>query len=147
MAHIPRRQKLALLYIDGPSSGGCGQKQVRLAAKKRRNLKDVHGLSYSGALPTLVHIRENGEAEFRFDLPENRQSSFKSYTPPGRCAGPIGLVERCFIDNSDAEPFADLGKRRSHKHCMVAAFQLAGPSNQSDWQIIAKSRRTNFKDG
>ncbi len=30
---------------------------------------------------------------------------------------------------------------------MFAAFQLAGPGNQRDWQIIAKSCRTNLEDG
>ena len=45
------------------------------------------------------------------------------------------------------EPFAYTGKCFSHEQGMLAAFELAGPGNQRDWQIIAKPGGANLENG
>src|SRR5439155_25912934 len=39
--HIPRREELAFLHIDRPTSLGRGAEQIRLPAQKRGNLQQV----------------------------------------------------------------------------------------------------------
>ena len=97
------------------------------------------------ALPTLVHIRENGEAEFRSDLLENRQCGFKPDTPLR-----VALVRLALSNESckhpDVKPLADLGERRGHEHRMVAAFQLAGPGMRLIGRLLLKPRRAEIKN-
>src|SRR6185437_11599673 len=66
VAHVPGRDELPLLYVDGAAGFGSGDQQIGLAAKERRDLE--HGFDIAerfgelGRLLRSVDVGEDGEA-------------------------------------------------------------------------------------
>ena len=58
--YVPRREKLAFLYIDGATGFGRRPKQIRLPAEKRRDLQHVDLAPGNFRLGRRMHIRRHG---------------------------------------------------------------------------------------
>ena len=80
------------------------------------------------------------------DLGEDRQRLFQAEAARRRGAGAVGLVERGLVDEADLQPRGDLLQRGGHFERMRAAFELAGPGDDRDRQIIAEFDRANGDD-
>ena len=73
MFHVPGRNELAFFDVDDALAEGGGDDQVGLPAEKRGDLQDVDDLGDAGHVRDLVHVGENGNARFVFDLLQNAQ--------------------------------------------------------------------------
>ena len=63
MPHVPRRQELALLDVDGAPGQRRGDEQVGLAAKESRDLQHIDDFGGEIALTGLVHVGQRRQAE------------------------------------------------------------------------------------
>src|SRR5215469_2850945 len=73
MPHVPWRNELSLLDVDGAASLRSGNQQVSLPAEKCWNLKHVDGLSDSCCISGCVNVRKHGNADFLANLLEDPQ--------------------------------------------------------------------------
>ncbi len=77
--HVPRRQELALLDVDGLAGFRCGGQQVGLAAQERRDLQYIDGGRDAGALLDLVNVGQHRNTQAVADVGENRQCLVKTH--------------------------------------------------------------------
>ena len=139
--HVPGRQELALLDVDGLAGFRRGDQQVGLPAQERRDLQHVDGLRDAGALLDLVHVGEHRDAERVADVGKNRQRLVEAHAARALRAGAVGLVERGLVDEADLQPRRDLLERRRHFQRMRAALQRAGPRDQRQAAAGCRSAR------
>src|SRR5262245_27165923 len=144
--HVPGRQELALLDVDGAAGGGRGHQEIGLPAQEGGNLQDVHYLRHRCALLRVVHVGEDRHPEFLADLGEDRQRPFEPDAARALGAGAVGLVERGLVDELDADPAGDLLERRGHVDGVVAAFERARPGDQRQRQRVAEARLADGDD-
>src|SRR5262249_5014024 len=72
--HVPRREELPLLDVDGTAASGARRHQVRLAAEERGDLDQVQYLGRRRHLLGGVDIREDRTAERLADAPKDSQT-------------------------------------------------------------------------
>jgi len=61
VAHVVGGDKLAFFDVDGLACFGCRDEEVGLAAEEGRDLEDVDGFTYRGAILGGVDVGEDGE--------------------------------------------------------------------------------------
>src|SRR5262245_3807932 len=78
VAHVPRRQELTLLDVDGlPRFCGCLEK-ISLTTEKRRDLQDVDDRGDTLALFCVVYIGEYRQLQLVANLGKYRQRLFET---------------------------------------------------------------------
>src|SRR4029077_7046856 len=104
IGHVPRREELALLHVDG-AAGLCRRdEEVGLPAQERRYLQDIDYRGDGGALLRLMHIGEQRHPEFLWQLGQYRERVIEADAARALSAGAVRLVERGLVDETDAEP-------------------------------------------
>ena len=98
--HVPRRKKLAFLYVDDFAGRRRGQQQIGLPAKKRRNLQDIDGLRDLRALRGSCTSVSTGNPRCA-DFGEDRQRLPQADAARRRRAGAVRLIERGLVDEAD----------------------------------------------
>jgi hypothetical protein len=133
VTHIPRRIELPFLNVHRPSAQRRCDHQVGLATQKRRNLQNIRDLCNLAHIRGFVHIGQNRQTEFGFDLFQNPQAFFQSGPAKAANGSPVGLVvtglenEREFQSSGDA--FDDLG----HSDRVLFALNHARTCNQEEF--------------
>ena len=136
VGHVPWRQKLSLLDVERPAGLRCGDDQVGLPAQERRDLQNIDRLRRVRALLGGVDIGENRAAQPFAHLGQDRQSRLDPDAAPGSDGGPVGLVERGFVDQPDPGPVRDLDQPLGAVQRMRPAFDLARPGNQCQRRVV-----------
>ena len=145
--HVPGRQELALLNVDGLAGFCRGDQQIGLSAEERGDLQHVDGGRDAGALLDLVNVCQHRNAEAVANVGENRQRLVEAHAARAFRTRSVGLVERGFVDEADLQPRRDLLQRLGHFQCMGAALQRAGAGDQRQRQPIAEACLPHFDDG
>ncbi len=109
--HFVRRKELAFFQVHDFSGRDGGFNQIRLAAKKRGDLQNVHDLARARGLLFRVHVRQNWHAEFLADVGKRFQSAFDARPAKRLARRAIGLVEAGFEDVKNAELLTGFGQR------------------------------------
>ena len=91
--HVPRRQELPFLHIDGAACGARGQQQIRLAAQKSRDLQYIYCLGRGRALFSTMYIGQHGQPRRRAHIRQNGQAFLHANAAGCGNARAIGLVE------------------------------------------------------
>ena len=78
--HVPGRKELALFHIDDSPRPPRGQQQVRLAAKKGRNLQNIHRLRGCLHLTRIMYVSQHRTTKLRSYLSQDRQSRINPHS-------------------------------------------------------------------
>ena len=111
--------------------------QIGLAAQKSRNLEEIDDLRDKGAIAALMHVGRDREACGRFDVAENRQCGGQSDAARTGVAGAVRLVVARLIYDGHADAVLDGAQRVGDLDRMVPRFDLAGPGDQDERQVVA----------
>src|SRR5579859_1077383 len=66
MTHVPRRDELALLDVDGLGVPGCRNQQIRLAAEESRNLDDISNFCHQWHVDSFMHVSQHRDPGYVF---------------------------------------------------------------------------------
>ena len=135
--HVPWREELALLHVDGPARAGGGQQQVRLTAEEGRDLQHVHDLCHGCRLIAFVHVRQHRHANLVLDALQNLEPDVHRVAAEGINGGPVGLVERRLENQRDAQAVADLANAGSHLEGKVFGLDNARAADQRQRAVVA----------
>jgi len=108
-----------------------------LSAEKGGDLQHIADLGGRGAMAGLVHIGQDGTAEFVSDPAQNLQPCLHPNAAFPRERGAIGLVIAGLENEARAGGCAGLGDPFGHHARVVQAFQLARPRDQGKGRIPA----------
>ena len=111
-----------------------------------------------GALAGLVDVRQYRDTAGLADLGQDRQGLLEADAAWAVDAGTVGLVERGFVDQTDAELGRELLERRRHLEGMGPELEGAGPGDEHQRQVVAdrhvadldvarRSRLAGFRHG
>ena len=132
MPHVPRRNKLSFLDIDGAAAERGRDHEVGLAAEKGGNLQHVGDFRDLGHVRHFVDIRKHGELNFVFDLLENAQTLFHAGSAKAANRSAVGFVVADFEDKRKLErprhALDDLG----HANGVLFALDHAWTGNEED---------------
>ncbi len=115
VAHVARRQELALLDVDGTPGLRGGDEQVGLAAQERREsaARPRRRPPAPRATASWMSVR-TGTPRSRLDrAPRMRRPSREARTAVGRDGRPVGLVVRRLEDERHAARGRDVANRRA----------------------------------
>ncbi len=118
---------MSLLDVDHLAGFRGGNQQIRLPAKKGRDLQDINRLRRKGALFGSVNISQHRQPGCLPDFLENRQGGFKADAPGAGKTGPVRLVKRGLVDKPDIQPVCNFFQLAGDIQCMAAAFQRTRP--------------------
>jgi hypothetical protein len=107
VAHVPRREELALLYIDAALRARRGLDQIRLTAEERGDLQHIGDFGRRLAVRDFMDIRENRQTELAFDLCQDGKPAFQAGAAKAIACGAIGLVVAGLEDEREIEVVAD----------------------------------------
>lgn len=107
VAHVEGCYELAFFHVDSLAGFGGGDEQVGLAAEEGRDLEDVHGFAYGGAVLWGVDIGEDGEACGFGHGAEDAAAFGEAGAAEAADGGAIGFVVAGFEDVGDAEVGGD----------------------------------------
>src|SRR5205807_7954452 len=138
VAHVPGRDKLALLDVDGPGLHGRGYQQIGLTAEEGRNLDYIHGFRYLGNIGSLMHISKHGNSGCLFYSLQDAQASLQARPPEALQGSAVGLVIGGLEDVRQMQPAGHCADGFRHLERMVFAFNNTWASNQE------KAGRANF---
>jgi len=132
MAHVPRRDKLALLYIDSATRSSSGEEQVRLAAEEGRDLQHIHSIGDRGAIFHLMDIGKHRQP-CGFGHATQDAAAFRKARPTKAAdRGAIGLVITGFEYIGDAEIAGDALDGVCHLARVSFALNNARPSDEKE---------------
>ena len=101
--HVPRREELALLHVDGAAGLRRPRPEIGLAAEERRDLQHVDRLRDARALRRPRARRSAPAAPALADLRKDRQRRVEPDAARALRAGAVRLVERGLVDEADPE--------------------------------------------
>ncbi len=126
VAHVPGRDKLAFLDVDGAACAAGGDQQVGLAAEEGRNLKDIDSFGGNFAVGGLVDIGENRQAGIFGDAAEDSRSLYEAGAAKTPHTGAIGLVVAGFEDEGNLQVGGDALDGFSDGACVGLGLNDAG---------------------
>src|SRR5690606_27797275 len=106
--HFLGGQELGFLDVDDGAGFGHGHHQVSLPAQEGRQLDDVADFRRRSSLTRLVHVRDDGHAEFAFDVGQDLQPLLKAGAAEGVDGRAVGFVEGRFEYVWNAQTGADI---------------------------------------
>ena len=130
--HVPGCEELALLDVDGPARAPGGQQKVGLPRQEGGDLEHVADLARRRAMPGLVHVGQDGAAEFGADQVKNAKPLVHAETPRGPERGAVGLVIARLEDEPRAGRRTGLRDAGGHHPGMVKTFELARPGDEGE---------------
>ena len=136
--HVPGRQKLPLLDVDGAPGLGRGDQKIGLAAEEGRNLQHIDRLGHGRALLRQVHVGQHRAAAALAHLGEDRQAVLEPEPARAFERGAVRLVERGLVDEPDAEPRRQFDQRMAHLERMLPALERARPRDQHKRPVVAE---------
>ena len=130
MIHIPGRNKLTFLDVHCPPGLPCGHQQIRLPAKKRRDLQHVHSFCRNLAMARFVHIRQHRQPKVLGQSPQNSRAFHQPRSTKALHAGAIRFVIARFEDQR--HPQVSRNPLNSLRHRAHVGFVLnhAWPRDQ-----------------
>ena len=101
-AHIPRREKLALLDIHHAAGTRRRDQQVGLAREQRRDLQDIDDFRGRRGLRRFMDVGQDRQPGRVLDASEDAQAFVETGSAKALDTGAIRLVERRFEDDFKA---------------------------------------------
>src|SRR5262249_35471841 len=144
VAHVPGRDKLALLDVDGASPLSGFNQQVRLPAQESRNLNYVDDFGHSGHIGCLVNIGQHLHAGVFFDFLEDAQAFRESGSTEALERGAVGLVVRGFEDKGELELGSDGADGLGHFEGVAFALNYTRPRDEKQAGANAKVIETGL---
>ena len=144
MRHVPRRHKLALLYVHRPARFARGHQQVGLAAKERGNLQHVNSFGRNLAMPRLMHIGQHWQAGSFCQATQNAHPFLESRPAEALHAGAISFVVAGLENVGNAQVGRDALDGIRHGADVGFGFNDAGAGDQKKL-ARAHMHRANFK--
>ena len=136
VAHVPRREELALLHVDRLIGRCRRQQQVGLAAEERRNLKHVHGLRHRRALLRQMHV---GQHRAAVGVPHRRQDGESLVHADAAWAaggGAVGLVEGALVDERHTASRRHRDERLRDPERVISSFDRTGAGDERKRQRV-----------
>ena len=131
IAYVPRREKMAFFHIDSTPGFRCGAQQIRLAAKKRRNLQNIDNFARFSRLLFGMDIRLDRHVQFRPDLTENFQAFVNAWPTKRPGGSAIGFVVAGFENVIEAQAFAGFLQGSGNPDTKLFVFSHARPGDQA----------------
>ena len=144
MLHIARRDKLALLHIDGAAGFSRSDKQVRLAAKKRGNLQNIYAFSSNLTMPGLMYIGEDGQVRFFGNPLQDGNSLLQTRAAKALHRSTVGFVIRSLENVGKLEIARDALDRIGHPARMRFTLNHTRPGDEEQ-RAGANRNVANFK--
>jgi hypothetical protein len=135
--HLPRREELAFLQIDGLAEARDGDDEVRLPAEQRRRLQHVDDRSHLVERRVLVDIRQHRDAELGANSLEDAQTAVEAESAEACRGAAIRLVERRFEDERNAKLRGDRFQALGRAHDERLALDDARAGDQKKRSIRA----------
>jgi hypothetical protein len=120
MLHVARRKELRFLEVDRPSRRGHRANEIGLTREKCRRLENIDHGRHLADLRGVVNIGEHRHAQLATHVGKDRKPALDSRTAERRARTAVGLVERGFVDERDAEPPGDFDQPASRVKGHVA---------------------------
>src|SRR6266853_1945876 len=129
IAHVPRREKLALLHVYHAPGLGRGADEIGLPAEERGDLQHVDELRRDRAVFWRVHIGRHRHAELLSDRAENRAAGPRAGPAKRLHARAIGLVVARLENPLRARVRANVTKLARHFPDELLRLDHARPEN------------------
>ena len=129
---------MAFLYVHHAPGAPCGDQQIRLAAKKRRNLQHVADFGRRADLRDIVHVGQDRQASVFLDGRENAQAFFQPRAAKGGDGRAVGFVVGSFEDEGNAQLAGDGADSFGHGRRVRFAFDHARSGDQKKRSISAE---------
>src|ERR1051325_6333673 len=94
-----------------------------------------------------MDVRKDGHAYAAADFSKDRKSEFEPDPASRGRRCPVGLVEACLIDQTNAGAPGKFLERLRHLKCMRATLERAGRRDQRQLLVIADFTRADVNDG
>ncbi|ABS28495.1 hypothetical protein Anae109_4317 [Anaeromyxobacter sp. Fw109-5] len=120
VAHLLRREELALLHRHALAVARAGEDEVRLAAQEGRDLEHVHDAPGRLRLPGLVHVGGAGEPGLALHRLEGGEPLLEPDAAVALARGAVRLVEARLEHGGQAVPL----RERLHLACMSERVRL-----------------------
>jgi hypothetical protein len=155
MADVPAASSLPTTWAMSQGARNCPfftltARPVSAAAtsrsvcrQRKAGICSTSTASARARLRRLVNVGNDRAAEPLADLGKNRQRGLQSDATHAFRAGPVGLVERAFVDQPDAELGRHLAQGIGHFDGVGPPFHGARPGDQRQWQVVADSDGTD----
>src|SRR5664279_3714494 len=130
MPHVPWRNKLSLLDVDGASALRRSYQKIGLAAKKRWNLKNVDRFGHTRNVPYLMHVGQHRDPKFAAYLAEYLKAQFQPWPPEAADRGAVGLVVGSLENVWQLLVARNGGNRLGHPQRVPFIFDHAGSGHE-----------------
>ena len=141
---VPRSEKLALLDVDGLSGLGRAEDEVRLPAKKRRDLEKIDGLGNGLGLSHLVNIGGDWYPEALAHALKDGEPLLHARAAKGVEGSAIGFVERCLEDVGNAQVSSDGLDLLRHEERVLVVLDDARSGDESEAVRAADFERSDL---
>jgi hypothetical protein len=129
VSRVMRREKLSLLHIDGAARLYAGSNQIRLAAKKSRDLQYVRDFRDALYLRDFVHVRQHRHACLLFNFLQDGQALIHSRPAKAFNRGTVRFIERSLEDVIQARDTCAPLTLARHQQRMFFGFNDARPGD------------------
>ena len=146
VAHVPGRDELALLDVNGAPSAASGDQQIGLTAEESGNLQDVDGFGGDFAVGRLMNVGEDRQTGVFGEAAKDASSFHEAGTTETLYAGAIGLVVAGLEDVGNAEIGRDALDGFGHFACVGFGLDNAGTGDQEE-PARAHLHGADFKRG
>ena len=128
--HIPWRQELPLLHVNGASCFGRRLQQIGLATQERRNLQKVDHLAGKLGFVWRMDIGRYRNFQLTTDRRENFATFARADSAKRTCRSPVRFVVGRFEDKIDIFRGADFGDPSRHLPNKLFRFNHARAENK-----------------
>jgi hypothetical protein len=125
LAHLGRREELALLDVDDFARLDGGGDEIGLAAEKSGDLEDVNDGSNGGHLGFGVDIGDDRQIKFGAESRKDVESFVHTEAAEGLVGGAVGFIVTGFEDIINAERAAGFFEGRGDLEAEVFTFDDA----------------------
>jgi hypothetical protein len=141
MFHVPGRDELAFLYVDGALGHASRDHQIGLAAQEGWNLQYIRDFSDLGDVCGFVHVGQHWHLHFIFDFFQDAET-FRETGPAKTANGrSIGFVVRGFENKRDIQRSGHALYHFSHEERVLLALNDA---RTGDEEQIARANVDAF---
>src|ERR1700683_674208 len=107
MPHVPGRNKLSFLNVDGAPAERSRYHKIGLPAKKRGDLQHIGHFRDSGDIGHFMYIGEYWKLNFIFDFSQNAQAFLDSRPAKTAYRSAVGLVVASLEDEGKSQRLGD----------------------------------------
>ena len=130
--HVPGRNELAFLDVDGAAAERGGDEQIGLAAQKCGNLQDVDDFGDARNVGRFMNVGEHRDVHFVFDFFQDAQALFEAGAAEAVDRGAVGFVVGRLEDEGHIQRTRDALDDFRHEQGMLFAFNHARARDEEE---------------